>query len=394
MDTYSARINITLDTGDQFYFGDIQFEKTYYDDAFLHRFLKIKPGEPYSTEKLLTLQENLTQSSFFDNVSVNPKMNDASDHKIPIDIVLTPSKSQRYSFGVGYGTYTELRTSTGLTFRHLTPTGHHATILLNTSKVQTGITAQYIIPASHPLTDQYVIGAQKQRQKPNDGTSDFQNMSLAYQFGRGNWKYQLKTTYQQEKYQITDDDPFVRSHVMMPGITVTYSQSDHVINPSKGYKITLDVRGADQNALSDATFVQTLLAARTLYPINKDNRLIVRGTLGVTNIDDLDNLPLSLRYFAGGTTNMRGFTYQAIGPGRYLKLFSTEIQHRLVGDLFGSVFMDTGTAANELGHSMDKSVGPSLVYLSPVGSIQLSYAKALTKDGKPWRLEFNIGTTL
>ncbi len=46
----------------------------------------------------------------------------------------------------------------------------------------------------------------------------------------------------------------------------------------------------------------------------RNNRLILRGTMGHTWTDDFDALPPQLRFFAGGDQSIRGYPFQAIGP--------------------------------------------------------------------------------
>ena len=394
MTTYSAKIIFHLDTGKQYRFGDIIFHSKVYSDAFLKCFLTIKSGDIYSSDKLVALQESLARSVFFSSAAIDPNTNDVNNVDVPITINTKPSSARKYRYGIGYGTYTELRGSIELTYRHLTDSGHYARIFLNGSAIQAGITAQYVIPGSKPLTDQLIIGAQKKRETPNTGFTDLTNASLNYLWAINRWNFKIGSAYQFESYRVTDEDAVERTNFFMPEFNMGYDGADHPFNPTKGFTLNLNVRGADEALLSDTSFTQETLTGRFLIPISINNRALLRGKIGVTQTSDLDNLPLSIRYKTGGIGSLRGFSYDDIGPGQYTKELSLELQHRVTGGLYIAAFADTGIAADEVSHSMEKSVGPALVYQSPFGSISISYAKAITKDGQPWRLEFNIGTTL
>lgn len=394
MTTYSAKIVFHLDTGKQYRFGDIIFHNNVYSDAFLERFLTIKTGDVYSSDKLVALQEALGRSVFFSSVAIDPNTNDPNNVDVPITIDTKPSSSRKYRYGIGYGTYTELRGSIELIYRHLTDSGHYARTFISGSAIQTGITTQYVIPGLRPLTDQFIIGAQKKRETPNTGFTDVTNASLNYLWAVNRWSFKVGSAYQFESYRVTDKDAVERTNFLMPEFNVGYNGSDHPFNPTKGFTLNLNIRGTKDNVLSDTSFIQETLSGRLLLPITINNRALLRGKIGVTQTNDLDNLPLSVRYKAGGIGSLRGFKYDDIGPGQYVKELSLELQHRITGGLYIAAFADTGIADDDLSHSMEKSVGPALVYQSPFGSISLSYAKALTKDTQPWKLEFNIGTTL
>lgn len=394
MNTYSAEIIFHLDTGKQHFFGDIRFHNEAYSDVFLQRFLNIKKGEVYSSDKLVNLQEAISRSGFFSSVAINPETDETKDHFIPITIASKPSSARRYRFGVGYGTYTEYRASIELIYRQLTDTGHYARIFMNQSGTQSGITAQYVIPGLRPITDKLIFAVEKKRKRPENGQSDYDNLSVKYLWKQKRWNFSLGTVYQQELSRAFDIDPLVRTHFLMPEINIGYDGADKPLSPTKGFSLNLNVKGANKDVMSDTTFTQTTLSGRTLYPLSINNRALLHGDIGVTNTSEPEKLPRSVQFDTGGISSLRGFRYNSIGPGRYLKELSLELQHRLRGDLYVAAFLDMGTADDNFRHSLSKSIGPALVYQSPFGSMSLNYAKAITKNGQPWHLEFNIGTTL
>ena len=134
--------------------------------------------------------------------------------------------------------------------------------------------------------------------------------------------------------------------------------------------------------------------AKYLHSFTDDLMLLARAELGAILIDDLEDLPLSLRFFAGGSNSVRGYGFRNIKDGRNLAIGSIELQHRLYKKFYGSVFFDAGNVSSNLLSDYDKSVGVGLVYKSVLGSISLTLAQALDKPGKPRRLEFSMGPDL
>lgn len=88
---------------------------------------------------------------------------------------------------------------------------------------------------------------------------------------------------------------------------------------------------------------------------------------------------------------MRGYGYKSIGPGRHLAVGSVELRHKIFGDWYGTVFMDAGNASERFFPDLKKGAGVGVLCNSPIGPIQVSYAKALDLPGTPSRVQFNIG---
>jgi len=126
--------------------------------------------------------------------------------------------------------------------------------------------------------------------------------------------------------------------------------------------------------------------------------IILRGDLGYTVVNDLNDLPLSMRFFAGGMTTIRGFPDSSIGPGKYLGVASVEYRNHIAYDISGAVFYDIGTATNHFGGSsngdgpqLNRGAGVGLVYESVVGPIKVYAARALSKEGHPYQIEISMG---
>ena len=100
-----AAIELTLETGPRFFFGEILFVPPLtYPETFLKRYLDFQPGEVFSSQKLVTTRLNFINSDQFQEVVIEADQEEARDNKIPVRIRLTPSKPKRFRFGVGYDT--------------------------------------------------------------------------------------------------------------------------------------------------------------------------------------------------------------------------------------------------------------------------------------------------
>jgi translocation and assembly module TamA len=110
-----------------------------------------------------------------------------------------------------------------------------------------------------------------------------------------------------------------------------------------------------------------------------------------------------VRFFTGGAQTVRGYAYQSLGPvdvdgnvvgGRYLMIGSIEYEHSFNKDWGAALFYDGGNAANNLTDKLARGAGFGMRWKSPVGTVRVDLARALSLENKPWRLHINIGPDL
>lgn len=389
---YTAAIILHLNTGPRYYFGALSFAPSPFSPSFLHRFnTTIQPDMPFSSQRLLKFQENLSNSQYFKHVEVTPQVDQENQKNIPIDIKVTAPPAKKYNVGVGYGTFTGARLTLGVDMRRVTDTGQHFNAQVKLSEVLSGLAAKYYIPGNNPLTDQYTIGANVQKFVPKNGSSFARSLSASYVKNINEWQNTFSLNYLNESYQI-EDQPSHTSQVFYPSFTLSRIKADNMLSPRSGNMISLNIQGAKENALSKISFFQTELKAKTIFSPTQHSRVILRGDLGYTVVDDLNFLPLTLRFFAGGLGSVRGYPYSSLGPGRYLEVASAEYQHRIYENWSGAVFYDVGTADDHFNSHLKLGIGVGVIYSSVIGAIQLYVARAESLSGKPFRAEFSIGS--
>ena len=117
----------------------------------------------------------------------------------------------------------------------------------------------------------------------------------------------------------------------------------------------------------------------------------------MTDIDDLSRLPLSLQLFAGGSRSIRGYSYNSIGPGKNLVTGTVELQKRLpnLKSWYLAGFIDAGNVSDDnLLTGMKSSSGFGVVWLSPLGMVELDLAFPLPKDDHGVHVSFSMGPAL
>lgn len=394
LDSYEANIALHFDTGTRYFYGPISFSKVPLKESFLRRYLNIKTGQPYSLGEILKLQQNLSSSGYFKSVSIHAEPQKAKNNHIPLHVKLKLQKRMRYTIGVGYGTDTGYRARLGWQWRRINAYGHHMDTEYNISQIGNLLGINYYIPGADPLNEQYRFSANRAYYETDAGTSKIQSYGGMFIKSKNHWQINYGITYQAERYQLKNQQEQT-ARLLMPSTTLMYLKTDNVLRPSYGRRFSINLRGAKKNFFSNIDFAQIRIQLRNLIRLNENNRLFLRLDLGATYVSDYDNLPLSLRFTAGGTQSVRGYRYQSLGPGKYLLTNTLELQHRIKGNWFVGIFHDIGNAFNDISHpKLQNSAGIGLIWQSPIGTMELDLAKSLSQHHQKPILQFSIGALL
>jgi translocation and assembly module TamA len=287
-----------------------------------------------------------------------------------------------------------VRGTLGFNNRRVNGYGHQFTTLLRASKINSSLAVNYIIPGLHPSTDKLIfsIGAGRLSYNQKNEQSNSLKVSAAYTTALSSYVQQtIALTYLNERYNLKGL-PKTNARILYPSIRWESRYADKDLNPNNGYALDLSMAGAPDGLTSTTGFTQARINLKTLLTFFNNTRLLVRGSYGRTNIKQLEHLPLSLQLVAGGARSIRGYGYNAIGPGKNLIVGSAEIQQRVYGEFYIAAFFDMGTVGDKvLSKHINEGVGPAIVWLSPVGAVELSVARAIREKNKPWMIQFSMG---
>jgi translocation and assembly module TamA len=390
---YTATVTLHLNTGKRHYFGAIHFSQNPYDENFLRRYLSFKEGDPYSTVQLFNLQNTLSNSGYFKQATVAPIHEQAYNQQIPIAVTLTPVASRSYTLGAGYGTDTGPRALFGADWRRVTDSGQRFSTQLQVSPVQSVLQATYTIPGAKPATDKYTVNSSLMENRLDQGTSITKQLGVAAINTQGDWQRTVALTEQLEQFQFTGQKA-QNSKLLIPSVTWIYQHADDPIYTHEGQRFSFRVQGSTQTLLSSTSFIQSEVQEKYIHSFNENSRIILRGDVGYTAVENLQTFPLSLRFYAGGTQSMRGYDYQTIGPGRYLAIGSAEYQHRIYGKFSGAVFYDWGNAFDTYPITPEHSTGVGIVWASPLGPMELTVAQSSGALGHSAKIQFIMGPDL
>jgi len=393
-----AGIFLHLDTGNQAYFGPVRFEGGDMDKELLRRYIPFKTGDVWSAAELLVLQRGLVDSGYFSYVNIVPQPAADDSNQIPIDIILTANKPQKYTVGLGFSTNFGVQGSLSWLHRRINSYGHRLSAGVSASKVRQDVSMTYGIPLSKPRTDVLEVTGMFRKEDTTDVKSEITELRVSRNFSRGDWREVLSLGYKHEVDDLADSDGI--SNLLIPKATWTLVRADNRLIATDGYRVELETSGSAEALLSDTTFLQGVMRGKLVRAFGKQGRLVMRADAGATATGNFESMPASNRFFTGGDNSVRGYEYKSIAPenedgdligGKYLLVGSVEYDYNVYGKWYLAAFYDVGSAFNDSPINASSGAGVGIRWASPVGMVRVDVASALSKDGNPWRLHITFG---
>lgn len=393
----SAQISLVFNTGPLFYFGQAQFNPSTISPKLLHRYVPFKANQTYSTDLVLKLNNDLASSGYFSSVLVKPKISD-SNTSVPIEVLLSPVPKYSYSLGAGYGTDTGVRGRAGLYVIPVNSQGHKFNMIAQGSVSQNALQAQYLIPGTNPVTDQYTITGNFSNLNYTSGYSNAYLLSLGQQHNLDWYKRALSLNALYESFNYTEQ-PKSEQFMLYPKGKWTFSKTTSPLFSPTGYTVSLTALGASKAVLSKESFAQGIFDARAAYMIKPIKfRLYAHVLQGLTAINDINQLPLSLAVLLGGTDNLKAFSFNSIGPGKMVSYGGFELQKELVKNWYILGFYDAGAVYDPSLQSTLYDAGAGLMWVSPIGPIKLGLAQEINqkfqRQGASPRVVISMGSDL
>ncbi len=399
---HEAEVHLDLDTGPRYFFGEIDVEQDILDPDFVQRFVRVKRGDPFDTNRLVALQIALSDSGYFADVSVDVAREQAEGRYIPVKVRAAPRLRQEYTLGVGYGTDTGPRISMGVGLRRIGEHGHRFNTDLRLSNIEQTAAAEYRIPKRNVATDFLAFRSSLGNEQIGDWETRRFSLGMAWQDDWRMFRRQLYATAQREEFA-TELGPSHLGNVFLIGAQLTAKRADDPLFPRTGHSWSLDLRvGTD--AVPDATaFVRAHADAKWVRALGERVRVLLRAEYGALHAARFDELIPSQRFYAGGDGSVRGYGYEDLGPkdadgasigGRYAFVASAEMEFNIVGNYGAAIFYDAGNAANEPWPKLMRGAGVGVRWRSPVGVVGIDIARPLDDPDTGYRLHLSIGTDL
>lgn len=398
-----ARIFLILDTGPQYLFGQTTFEIDFLSKKLLYRMLPYAEGDPYSPRKIIQLRQLFSNSGYFSNVSVKTANPAPGSLDVPISVSFSPKNPNKYGFGIGYGTDTGIRGSLEWSNRRVNRYGHQFNLRLQPSERKSSYGLVYTIPIYDPLKDRLSLLGKWEKEIYDNTETESRRTSVGYDHIGQKGEYSVYLEFLDEDYEVGRETG--HATLLNPGLKSTWRITDNRLKTKNGARFTFNLTGTSEDiSFSDTSFLQGSLSSKGILTLFEQWRMIGRFRIGSTLVDNIWDLPPSLRFYAGGDQSVRGYAYKSIGPtdpfgnvvgGKNLFTYSLEIERKLFGSWSAALFFDSGDAPNSFDDlNMRNGAGFGIRWNAPFGQVRLDIANAVSENNNSWRIHFNVGADL
>ncbi len=446
-----ATLILTLDTGAQFVFGDIDFGEHALKPGVLEFIPRFAPGDRYSRRMLDRLRVDLWKTGYFTNVEIREtKRPEATPPQVDLSLNLVTEHKNAYQGSVGFGTDTGVRLQAQWNRRPMSRNGDRLDIGIGWQDQddESSLRLDYRLPRPMRDREYWVASASAKienldleikRDPEDENFLKIANGDIAdYHFRVGNLRIRNRKQGDQQLFgtafvQYLNSNQGYDLLIPIPELQNEYNYllrfNDDVI--SLGYDADLvavsgkgfDVEGrrdrahffvSDKSFGSDGNFKQAYVSTRRVYRRGDNWKLLFRGEVGYTDalVDNLritvDNaevdlsvtqLPNFYRFNAGGSESVRGYGFESLSNNdvgsNHIITASAEVEYRFLANWSAAAFFDIGNAFNNWEDpDLHKGIGVGIRWYSIAGPIRIDVAQAMDFEGKPWRIHFTIGTPL
>lgn len=189
---------------------------------------------------------------------------------------------------------------------------------------------------------------------------------------------------------------------------LTRDKRDDLINPNRGYLTSVITQYAPGWLGSQVGYLKNRFQFFNYAQIQPGTVFAMGLRLGLAwPLSDSEDVPISERFFAGGSTSLRGFKLDYAGPltepdetgkqyplgGNALLVANLELRLQLLENVGGVVFYDFGNVFPSISdlnlYKLTHSLGIGFRYNTPLGPLRVDYGKSLRS--KDFGFFFSVG---
>ncbi len=401
-------VEYSFEKGKIAYFGKIHIKgNTKTRDKVIRRELQIKEGVRFSGSALRISKENVNRLGFFEPNSVvfNTVSPKGKDDVLDVEISVKERNTGQISLGAGYSTATGAFLNASISqnnFQGLGQTLSFGLTLANTQKTfNLGFTEPYLFDT------QWTAGADIFRtQNSSSDSYSYESRGFDVRVGHPVWDYtRLFVTYKYEDTKIKDLNDPTLDEATENGLTssvntnLVLDKRDNKYEPTKG--VYASVAGEYAGLGGDKRWYRSEADGRWYYNVIGD--LVFRSRVYGAKLEKVDGhkVPRTEKFTLGGSRNLRGFTYEAIGPKRsvvdkngYNRIFNEggmfttftqlEFEHPLAREagLKWVLFFDAGNVfhkyiGEDQNYDMKMDYGFGFRWFSPIGVLRFEWGKPI-----------------
>ena len=374
----------------------------------VRRQLGFEPGDVFDPERLAAARRRLERPPAFATADVGPPRPPPAPFA-DVEVLLAEQKPWRFELGVGYDTAVGVSGYLELSHDNLFGTARSAGI-----RIKEAIGGEAIQRLDHVdliYREPWIPGTPWQGQielygeRSDNLGYDLERVGFLAWIGddllnpRGTRIFGTQLRYRLEAARVSDVSPDLQAQGIEPGTDRIGSLTpvgmwdfrDDRFNPHRGSLHRASLEAAHPALGGNVEFAKAELSTSWFFSWLPPTVFAVSGRLGLaTPFGGTQSLPIGDRFFTGGSTSVRGFPENRLGPldaagnpvgGEALAVLSAEWRFPLWRWVSGAAFIDSGTVTPEVGDlsfsAFKSGAGAGLRVATPVGPIRFDAAYAL-----------------
>ena len=409
-------VEFSFEKGKIAYFGRIKIKgNSKSRDKVVRREITIKEGQKFNGTALRQSKENVQRLGFYepDSIVFNTVSPKDKEDILDVEVSVKEKNTGQISLGAGYSTATGGFFQASVTQSNFRGMGQNLSFSLNVAKNSNTFSVDFTEPY---LNDsKWSLGGGVFRSN-NDTSASFSERRTGGNIRVGYPIYNFTNLYLTYKLEDTTiksvDDPTIDIE-LENGIassvqtSVIHDKRDDRSDPRKGYFLsyTTEYTGIG----GDKRWIKNETEARTYLPVVGD--LIFRTRFYAGKLDQVDNRPIprTEKFTLGGSRNLRGYSFEDIGPTRELTTSDGKLQKFNVGGEFMSfanfefqhplsreaglkwvLFFDAGHAGDVNKVKVYTDYGFGFRWFSPIGVLRFEFGYPLTGEFKDQGSQFHF----
>jgi outer membrane protein insertion porin family len=372
VDLKKADLSFEITEGNMAYVQDVKIVGNYKTrDYVIRRELAINAGDKFEASKIRLSAQNLYNLGFFDEVNPEVEPGDSPGKEV-LAFRVKERKTGSISVGGGYSSVDGFVGNVKLEEANLFGKGQHVNLNVQFGASRTSFDAGFTEPwlfntktslgvnvfdTTRVFTSSVLdsTGSNKLYTETQIGGS----LSLGRRLSRywsvyGTYSLQnIEYSDINPTYQVPGSSNYIQASTRMTSSftpRLVYDSRDNYFDPTTGWKHQFSMQFAGGPLGADNNFVKAIGDSSCFVPLPGDFVLGEHVRVGAAQgfsfgSRGYTDVPLSEKFFAGGTDTIRGYNERSVGPitgGNALFVANTEIKHAIAGPLRGVLFFDVG----------------------------------------------------
>lgn len=352
-----ARIELRVFPGPEARLGGLRFEgMNATRESFVRSLIGWEEGTPVRTSALRRAVERLHGTRLFRTVSVRPTEFQEETAQLWVDVLVEEREAGELAIRGGYGSLDGVRAGLDFGYSNLFGGGETFRIGATGSEIGGRGTGELSFPYVGGSDLRFGVTAYYEERDLGSFTVQSYGALPSISIPILD-RVQISMGVRVAVIRTEDVEPGVPPgdllHFEYTALSLSFSvdERDSSLLPEQGVFLNAVVEWSGKPFVSDVEFLKVSGRGSLYVPIHRRTVLawsVVGGV--IAPMDETVDIPIALRYFAGGTNTVRGFKYGTLGPkvggdptgGEVFLATQVEIRFPIVGDLHGALFTDRG----------------------------------------------------